>query len=59
MASDSLALSNFMLLARFLTARVEPRIMGRNGLSATPPPKYTPKDETMLLAHLNEREIAK
>lgn len=59
MASDSLTYTNYMLLARWLTGRLEPRIGSRKPVSAHTPPKYTPKDETMLLAYLNERECKK
>jgi hypothetical protein len=57
MASDSLALSNYMIVARLITARVEPRIGGQKLVSAHTPPKYTPKGEIMLLEQLRkERE---
>ena len=56
MPSDSLSLADYMLLARELTSLVNPRIRGRNGQKAHTPPKYTPKDEIMLMEHLNERE---
>ena len=57
MPSDSLTYTDYMLLARWLTGRLEPRIGGQKLVSSHTPPKYTPKKETILLEQLrNERE---
>jgi hypothetical protein len=57
MPSDSLTYTDYMLLARWLTGRLESRIGGQKLVSAHTPPKYTPKGETILLDHLRkERE---
>lgn len=55
MASDSLALSNYMIVARLITARVEPRIVGIKPVSAPTLGKYTPKSEIILLDHLRNK----
>ena len=57
MPSDSLTLSNYMAIARWLTGKLEPRIGGQKPVYGPTLPKYTPKEETMLLDHLrNKRE---
>lgn len=57
MASDSLALSNYMIVARLITTCVEPRTGSRKPVSAHNPPRYTPKGETILMEQLrNKRE---
>ena len=53
---DSLTYTSYFRIALWLTGRLEPRIGGRKPVSAPTLGKYTPKGETILLAHLNERE---
>ena len=62
MPSDSLTLSNYMIVARFLAGRVDSTLVRlqkrtQKPVSVTPPPRYTPKGEVMLLERLRkERE---
>lgn len=57
MPSDSLTYTDYMLLARWLTGRLEPRIGGQEPVSADTLPNYTPEEKELLLAHLrNKRE---
>lgn len=63
MASDSLALSNYMIVARFLAGRVDSTLVRlqkrtQEPVSSNTPPKYTPKKETVLLAHLRGKKEA-
>lgn len=59
MPSDSLTYTDYMLLARWLTGRLEPRIRGCGAVSAPTLGKYTPKSETILLDHLRNKGDAK
>jgi len=56
MPSDSLTYTDYMLLARWLTGRLEPRIREQKSVSAYTLPNYTPEEKELLLTHLNERE---
>jgi hypothetical protein len=55
MPSDSLTYTDYMLLARWLTGRLEPRIREQKSVSAHTQPRYTPKSETILLDHLRNK----
>ena len=63
MASDSLTLSNYMIVARFLAGRVDSTLVRlqkrtQKPVSAHTPPKYTPKKETVLMEHLRKERGA-